>query len=213
MKKFLTVVLLVLVSISLTGCLKKTTEEKTEEELFSGSFMDLLGKGKNIKCTFNDDNENGRSDGTIYVSGKKSRNDIYVEVEGEEKIEYHTIIDSEYMYTWSSLEEQGTKMKFSELEDSTEDFDTPSASEMKDAYGEFRDVQKETNFKCMPWIPNNSKFNPPSDIEFVDMTEMMEGMQQQAEDMQESLKDMCGMCDMMPTEEEKVDCRIQMGCE
>lgn len=213
MKKFLTIALLVLVSISLTGCLKKTAEEKAEEELFSGSFTDLLGKGKNVKCTFSDENEDGSSEGTIYVSGKKSRNDIYAEVEGGEKFEYHTIIDSEYMYTWSSLEEQGTKIKLDELNMTGKEFDEASLSENLEAYAEHEGIQKKTNFKCRPWIPNNSKFNPPSNIEFIDMTEMMGNMQQQAEDMQEDMQSMCGMCDMMPTPEEKAECLASMGCE
>ena len=209
MKKVLTFALLIVVSISLTGCLKK----KTDEELFSGSFFDLMKLGKNTKCTFSDESEGGKSEGTIYIAGKKSRNDIYASAEGGEDFESHTIIDGEYMYTWSNMQEQGTKMKLTEFDMEKEDFEMPSAAEMKETYGEYQDIKKETNFKCRVWIPDNSKFNPPSNIEFVDMSQMMEDMEEQMTQFQEDAQSMCSMCDMMPSAEEKTECLVNLGCE
>ncbi|MFC1624947.1 hypothetical protein ACFL15_01070 [Patescibacteria group bacterium] len=210
MKKALTIALLIVVSISLTGCLKK---KASEEELFSGSFFDLMKLGKNTKCTFSDVSEDGESEGTIYIAGKKSRNDLYASAEGGEDFESHTIIDGEWMYTWSNVQEQGTKMKLSEFDMEKEDFEMPTAAEMKEAYGEYQDVKKETNFKCRAWIPDNSKFNPPSDVEFVDMSQMMEDMEEQMTQFQEDAKSMCSMCDMMPSAEEKSECLVNLGCE
>ena len=210
MKKALTIALLIIVSVSLTGCLKK---KASEEELFSGSFFDLMKAGKTVKCTFSDEGEEGSSRGEIYISGRQSRNDIYASAEDGEDFESHTIIGTEYMYTWSNVQEQGTKMKLSELDMDQEDFEMPSAAEMKEAYGEYQDIQKETSFKCVPWIPDNSKFNPPSDIEFIDMSQMMENMQEQMTQLEDDTKSMCGMCDMMPSAEEKADCLANLGCE
>jgi len=214
MKKALTVALLVVVSISLTGCLKKDNQQTgggNEEEMFSGSFFDLVKRGKNVKCTFSDNSEDSSSEGTIYVSGSKARNDFVAKMNEGEDFESHSIVHGEYIYVWSSAGEQGTKMKLSDIEAQQEEM--PTAEDMKEAYQGYKDLQDEVDFKCRPWIPDNSKFNPPSNIEFVDMGEMMQQMQEQMTQFQEDTKSMCGMCDMMPSEEEKAECKANLDCD
>jgi hypothetical protein len=218
MKKALTIALLVVVSISLTGCLKKDTSggsaaDNDKEEILNGSLADIMTMGKNVKCTYSAEDEDGKSEGTIYVSGNKSRNDIYVESPEGLKEEVHMIVNKEYMYSWSSAQEQGSKMKLDSFDVEDGDYDKASLKDNLEAYRQYQGEEGAVDFKCSPWIPNGSVFDPPSDIEFVDMSAMMETFQQDMEDFQEDAKSMCSMCDMMSTEEEKAECLKNLGCE
>lgn len=211
MKKALTIALLLTVSVLFTGCVKKSAEEKVEEEIFSGSLFDLVKVGKTAKCTFSTSDENGSSEGTIYVSEKKARNDFSGKTAEGDSFESHMITDDEYIYMWTSISEQGTKMKLSDVE--TQQQNISSSEDMKEAYQGYKDLQNNIDFKCMPWIPDGSKFDPPSDIEFIDITRMMEQIQEQTTQIQQGSQDMCGMCDMMPSAQEKTDCLASLGCE
>lgn len=215
------------------GTLKNKVEDKVSEkmedseEMFSGSIKDFLGQGKNVKCTFSSKDEDVKMEALTYVSGDKVRSDTTVtstDNEGTEMVtESHTILKDNYMYVWSDLMEKGMKMNLTDMEKMNEESDEP------DTYGDYRDminkdqIDQDFNYKCTPWIPDNSKFDIPIDIEFMDYTEMMNNMMKQVDNadtidlnqVKESIstEDICAMCNMTQSETDKQTCRENLGCK
>lgn len=214
-KKIITIFFVSLLSIILTGCtIKKSdnkvsnTQEISEEQSLKGSLFDLVGLNKNVKCTFEVKNEGGESSGVTYVSGKKAKSEMSVNIEGQENISIYTLVLDDYFYTWGNNSSQGTKMKISDLQGENQ----PNIGSEADN-NSYQDYKNEFDFDCKVWIPDNSKFEIPTNIEFTDMTEMIKNVQDQAGKMEDNLKEMCDMCDIMPTEEEKSECRSNLNCE
>lgn len=134
---------------------------KEEESGIRGSIKSLLGTGRNVTCTVTYP-ENGGS-GTIYVAGERVRGDFKVMVESKE-MESYMIVDDEFGYFWSG--KQGTKMKIDETE--------KTASPLPGDQEQSQDIDEEVDLKCSSWPVDNSKFTPPSDVEFTDFTQTMQ---------------------------------------
>jgi hypothetical protein len=147
----------------------KMTEEKTQNagEMIKGSLKSLFGTGKNVTCTVNNIENDGT--GTVYVSGNKLRGDFTNSADGK-TIESHFIQDEQFSYLWSSEMDQGIKMK---AELGTEKSTTSDSKNAKAPSTETVDLNKEVDYKCSNWIVDNSKFIPPSDVKFSDMSDLM----------------------------------------
>jgi len=200
--------------------LKNSATNKDTEETIRTSIKTLLTKNKPVKCTMKaDSNENGENHqwtSVTYVANNKMRCDVDIENEGVEgeKLKTHTISDGEWIYTWTSETKMpGMKMKISELEDASE----------HDLQQGMKELEEEHDYHCFTWFPvDKSKFIPPSDIEFKDMTEMMTGFQgamqnidieQVEKDAEEARKTLCEMCEMAPDQETRNECRANAKCE
>lgn len=212
-RKTFFILALISVSILLTGCTPKnkedgnsTTNETNQEESLKGSLFDLVKLGKNVKCTFSIKDEGGESSGTTYVSGGKARSDFTAATTTGEKYESHSITDNDWIYTWTSVSEQGMKMKLSELPKS-EDTDKISAAKS------FESINENMDYKCSPWLPDGNKFNAPTNIEFIDYTEMMKNLQAETDKLKEGLKGMCGTCDLAGDAEKIAKCKESLGCD
>ncbi|MCA9366595.1 hypothetical protein KC722_03375, partial [Candidatus Kaiserbacteria bacterium] len=84
-----------------------------------GSFMSLMGLGKNLTCEFSSvaDETGGAVAGTVYISGERLRGDFEMEQAGT-VMESHMIQDGEYSYTWSESAEGTFALKM-KTDDST----------------------------------------------------------------------------------------------
>jgi major membrane immunogen (membrane-anchored lipoprotein) len=198
MKKLLIVPLLVMISLLLTACTSKTTEKGTStdnkdeatattqndgEENIKGSILDLAKMGKNVKCTYKFDNEEAAMEGTVYVSGSKTRSDIKIKISDGTENDSTTITDGEWMYMWSTAAEQGTKMNIKDMEQMAEKYKTEGDAE-EDSNNQYKNQTQDVDYKCRPWVVDNSKFNIPTNIEFIDMNEMMKGLLEMSERLQ-----------------------------
>jgi len=170
MKKFLPIIIILVVlavgawaflgkdkprvSIPVPGEVKKEAGEKGEE--FVGKIKEVVQKGVPMKCSYTQ----GGFAGTSFIKGKK----MYNEVVQEGKSGY-VIIKDNCMWSWSEGEKQGTKMCFKE------DF-----WEMSEEYAEQGKAAMpvEAEYRCIPAIFTDAKFNPPANVNFMDMDEMME---------------------------------------
>jgi hypothetical protein len=183
-KKLIALGLLAFLVVVLAGCLPKkvanvgTSEGDSAEEVFSGTFAELMKLGGSIKCTFAVDTEAGKSSGTVYVSGKQTRNDFEVTT-NEGNFESHFVSDGEWAYTWGSQMPNGVKMRLSDFEGETANTSDATVPEYQGAVN----MQDKFDYKCSPWIVDVSKFELPSDVTFVDMTQTLQNLQDQLEDM------------------------------
>src|SRR3989344_390210 len=167
------VIIIAVIAFLLFGKPQKTEEQSTTtqesgEESFTGSILSLLGTGRNTECSFSRSDENGTTNGHVYLSGDKMYGEFMTSADGQD-FDAYVINDGEYSYTWSSASEQGTKLKISDVEA------TESAEDRNEAS---QTLEEDVDLKCKGWSVDNSKFVPPADVEFVDLTSQLEQTQQ-----------------------------------
>lgn len=138
------------------------------------SIKDALTLGKSVQCNYT--TEEGEM--TTWVKGEKVRVEG-VGFDSGGSGEGGMINDGEWVYIWGKEDESGMKYKLSAL----------GEGEWGEEVDIWKDPQKwaaETEDKyamdCRNVLVTDSKFVPPSDIEFTDLTEMFEkikGLQEQ----------------------------------
>lgn len=145
------------------------TQEQSQASQSSktrGSIKSLLGIGKNVTCDITYPDGNGS--GTTFIADKKMRGDFTMMVDKKE-MENHMIQDGDTTYFWSGT--QGTKMK---IDDSVKVSPSPATGQQSQG----ADINKDVDYKCSSWSVDNSKFTPPADVSFTDMSALMDKMKQ-----------------------------------
>ena len=203
----------------LAGC----GAQKPQGEKLSGSIEDLMAKNKNMRCELMaKDGENVMS-GTTYISGTKARSDYQMKM-GEQTVTSHMISDGTWMYSWTEeYPNQAVKMKIEDLESDelAEQEDVQSAG--------IENYEQKFDYDCYNWAIDNSVFTPPSNVNFVDYTEMIKSFQNMFGNLpdESAVNDganmpnlintdkasLCGACDAIPDAAAKADCKAQLGCK
>ncbi|MBN1162607.1 hypothetical protein JXA34_02575 [Patescibacteria group bacterium] len=231
-KKHLILIILLILPLFVTACKKNQTTQEVEDTTpkasdttettsgkIKGSILDLLSVGKNYKCTYSKTDENFSFEGVSYIAGDKVRSDTKMtliaenEDEDNEEMEFesHSLVKNKVAYTWGSMMEKGVKIDLNEIEDKTDQElpDTPNGEAVKN-------MREEFEYDCNPWVVDNSKFDVPTDVEFVDMNEMLDTMTEVNEDMQEGMETMkeaaCKACNSLPDAAAKADCLADLEC-
>ncbi len=132
-------------------------------ESSKSSLRSLLAIGKDVVCTFESSARNTESSGTVYIS---STGEMHGNFDSENQIgsvHSHMIVKADGMaYVWSGS--QGTKMNFSKI-------DAAASSETDTSVN----MDAQVEYKCSDWKRDNSKFEVPSDVNFIDIDAMMKG--------------------------------------
>jgi len=154
---------------------EEVKQEVKQEESFTGKLKEMIARNVPMKCAFKDDKGNS---GVSYVKNKK----YYGELTSDGKTSYVIMVDN-CMWSWSLEEKQGVKMCFDvkEGEDLWEDWEgMDEEAKMNTPQG---------NYNCKPAAVSDSLFNPPQDIKFMDMDELMnfgEEMEEKVTEMMDS---------------------------
>ena len=168
MKKLLPIILIVVVlavgawfflskgkgEVSVPGEIKKETGQA--EETFTGKLKDAVARGLPMKCTYSQDG----SSGTSYIKGSK----VYAEIAGQGKEGYVIMVDK-CMWTWNKGETQGVKMCF----------ETNVWEEGEEGASS---APTEAEYKCSPAMVSEGQFNPPANVKFMTVEEMMGGTEE-----------------------------------
>lgn len=188
-----------------------TAQQKVEEvkeggKKITGSMKDIMMMGGAMKCTWEDE---GGTSGITYIDGEKVNSKIVNMPVGPngELGDAYTISDGEWLYMWSSLSAQGTKMKMDaemmEQKDLPE-VNVPEDAEMPKDKNDSLNMDAQYNYECDKWNADASMFTPPANITFADMNAMMEQMNSSIT----GGGDMKQMCNML-TGQDKIDCEAQ----
>lgn len=170
---------LILAAVLLTGCLPTSQKETTErdgskgdgsskqEKSYSGNMEKMMGLGMPLKCSWKkDDSYYGES----WVKGKK----YYQEVHQEGKTA-KVIFKDDCMWAWEETNSQGTKMCFEPEEMETMESGIEGTGQGE---GNFQYQQSDIEYQCRPGVFGDDKFNPPANVNFMDIGQMMENMGQ-----------------------------------
>lgn len=146
-----------------------------QESQNRGSLKSLLTVGKDQSCTFT--SNQGKTKGTVFISGKKMSGDFATTGADNKQVESRMILDDQYSYFWSSDAVEGTKMKLSNLEAIT-----PPPSASGQTQNQAVDINQDVEYQCSVWAVDNSKFIPPSNVTFMDVSALIQqsGQQQSA---------------------------------
>ncbi|MBU0534846.1 MAG: hypothetical protein ABIJ82_00825 [Patescibacteria group bacterium] len=167
MKKKLLILLILLAlifaSILLIGFVKKftTTTSNTpktttgKEEAVITNPTNTANTDQGQKCIFSATDENGTFSGTSYVSGDKSNTVTNNHNPDGVLMEFNNISDGEWIYSWATGEDVGTKIKVTDL---------PIRPNTTDPEATSTETTPAT--ECTPWTADNSMFVIPSNIQF-----------------------------------------------
>jgi len=129
--------------VSMPGEIKK--EEGVGGEEFVGKLKEVMAKGIAYKCEF----KNDYMSGTGYIKGKK----YFAEIASEGQ-EGFMIMRDNCMYNWRKGDKQGVKMCFD--------------PEMQEGMMGEGQGSPEGEYVCRPAVIADSKFELPSDVQFMD---------------------------------------------
>jgi len=196
---------------------KNSDKNENGEESFFGSMQDLIARGKSLKCTYKQSasDSDDEYETVMYISGGNVKTETKIKT-GEGKTgENDMVINKDWMYMWNSFTPKGMKVDMSKMPE----MDNVSDN---DVNKDMASLAKNMDYKCRAWIPDNSKFKVPADIEFQDITEMMSGTAGMVMDMDEDdLKEMeeesnkwiCDHCKDAPTPELIAECLGDVVCD
>ena len=97
----------------------------------------------------------------MYVSDKKFAGDFTMKGTDGKETTGHMISDGTFMYVWSSGIPMGIKMNLADAKNAAQKAGTNANQSV--------DINQEVGLNCSPWIPDASKFNIPTNINFRDM--------------------------------------------
>lgn len=166
------------------------------------TIRELLALGENLVCTFSRSDAESTVDGTIYVDGAGERisGDFTITTEAAGTMQGRMVKTENTVYTWTDAMSRGTKMSL----DATAEAD--ASMEQHEAVG----LDEEVNYQCESWNVDESRFTIPSDIEFMDISSMMDASM----DVHGSASaDQCAACDAIPDENAKQQCLTSLGCQ
>lgn len=132
-----------------------------QEQQGAASFGELIARAGSWTCTVSTSVEAAPSEGTTYIADGKIRADFVSRpvMLGGKEVATHMIQSDGYVYTWSDMMPQGMKMLI------PKDMPTSSAG---DAVGTVS-ADAQVQYSCLPWIVDASKFEPPSNISFMEL--------------------------------------------
>ena len=216
-KPTIIIIILAIVALAVVGynlSSKGAGDDLQMKDMVRTSIENLMAENNPVKCiatvTMDD---GGKMTGTVYVADGKMRNDAAIENVQGEKFQSHTIMDEEWLYSWSTgLPDGGIKMKVSDIENMPDE-------EEEDPSGGVKNLDRNFDFNCNKWTVDESKFVPPSDVNFQDFAQKMQDTQDMTQGIEMegsqgmTLEQVCQMCSMLPEEEAKQQCLTDAGCE
>jgi len=135
---------------------RESNEVQTGE--YEGTFAELMMRGESLECTIDASSIAELESGVMYVSGDNMRGEFVVNAEGYGQVESYMISNGEYVHTWSSMMPQGMTMP------------VETDSEVDTAISEQSfDVDAEYTYDCKEWSVDDSYFELPADINFMEM--------------------------------------------
>ena len=234
MKKTLTILLILVLPFFITACIKKPAdknagvkqndtqkqEKKMDTGKTTGNLFDLVTAGIPQHCTGSFESEGVMFDMEVYTSGKKFYTTQTINAEEmDQELTAYSIYDGEWYYTWGDLFGMASKIKMEEFEKTMEEFTEYEGYEKSDEVRQnAMDFQKQMNYNCKAWVPEESKFKPPMGIDFIDYSEELSGQMEQVKEfmdsgaMEEMTQDVCEQCETLPSQEMIDSCKESVGC-
>jgi hypothetical protein len=169
------------------------------------TLKDLLASSISQKCTFTNTTEDASTtmDGVVYTSGGKIRGDFTSKTQ-EKTYVTHIVVENKTNYMWMDDEKAGYKITIDETTatPSTEGQQTNTAV----------DMNKSFDYKCSPWVADNSLFAVPTNVTFADMSSFANPSQAPSTSGSTGSSTQCSACNSL-TGEAKTQCLTALKCQ
>jgi uncharacterized protein YpmB len=150
------------VAVTQTAKTQTAKSQQTTNSL-KGTIVGLLSGGKNVNCQVTYPDNKGT--GSVYVStDKKFAGDFTMKGTDGKETTAHMISDGTYMYIWSSGLPMGIKTSL----------EAAKNVEQNAQANQNVNINQEVGLNCSRWTPDTSKFTVPSDIQFRDMSNLLQ---------------------------------------
>ena len=127
-------------------------ETPTATETQSYTAAELMARGESVTCTFAFDSENADTSGVVYVANGKMRGDYSTTASGQNFIS-HVIAKDGNANIW--------------MDGMAEGFTSSLSGQVTTGGGnEAPDINSKLDYKCSPWVPDESKFTLPANVTF-----------------------------------------------
>lgn len=173
-----------------------SSDETTE----LASINSLLARGENAKCTYNyTDDAGNNSQGTAYFTGNRMFGDFSVTQVDGTSLQSNVLRLDTTQYVWDSTKKEGYKIDLSVIE--TQEGESSDTSQ-----NEAVDQDEEFEFKCTSWNVDESLLEVPSDVNFIDNTAAIQGIQQSTEQLMSA-------CTNIPDAAQRAACEQAVGVQ
>ncbi|HMA79125.1 MAG TPA: hypothetical protein VKP88_08510 [Candidatus Paceibacterota bacterium] len=136
-----------------------------------GTLADFFGRGESVYCTFSGtyaDDTTG--EGEFWYADERMRVEAITRVDGEVYTS-NMINDGQRTYIWSGTADGMQAMVMdTDMTEMSAEYEAGAATDAR------VDMEQTIEYECQPWTPQAAQFVPPSNLEFIDMNDMMEGM-------------------------------------
>jgi len=130
----------------------QNTQITQNNKSITGKITDLLTGGQSLRCLWKQDEANSN---LMWLSGKNFAGEFVSQ--GKKG---YMIYKDNCSWIWSEGEKQGVKMCYQPKENEEKNSMTDS----------LKGVPQDVNFNCQPETISASKFIPPTDVNFMDMS-------------------------------------------
>lgn len=137
------------------------SEEVLTDRELNTTIPDIVGRGQNLECDWKlPGNATPLNKGKLWTTANKGRSSVTADISGM-SMEAHALYQSNVVYSWTYVAGQKVGMKFSEAT-LREQSNALTAEERQQA----EQIRSNMIMSCKTWIPDETKFTLPSDIEF-----------------------------------------------
>lgn len=172
MKKILFSFYILLFTLFLAGCgpQKQTGTAQTggqtggqveEKKTVFDSIKDAMSKSLSLQCDYSSDNVKS----TVYIKGKSLRSET-----DNQGSKIYAILKDNKLWTWSDKDKNGIIMDLTATQSQT----NPQGGQ-KSGDDIVNEVEKYKQ-NCKQTVVSDSMFNPPSDINFQDLSQMFKNL-------------------------------------
>lgn len=157
----------------------QSTQESTNDAAERSTLNQLFARGENLECTYSYTDDSGNSNnGTAYFSGERMYGEFTVAQSEGQTLQSSVLKVDGYQYVWDKSTNQGYKLDLSTI-----DIDTDATVENND---QGPDQDEEFDFNCTSWNVDESKFEVPGDVTFVDNSQIIQNVQENVQNAAEA---------------------------
>lgn len=157
----------------MAGCLNRqagpagSNSNSSDNQPFSGTFQAAVALGVPLKCSYQIDDQ---VEAEGYIQGKQYRG----QMKNPETNQVGEIIYKDNcMWAWSNETKEGSKVCFDPEEaDNMFGFEAPETADISPPPNNTSPAPN-VEYRCLPTVVTAATFTPPSDINFIDLDQMM----------------------------------------
>ena len=157
-----------------TAMVVPTATPTPKTETAKTALKELLAGGKVQKCTWSAVENGNNVSGTLYVSGKKFRQEsVTADAKTQALSQSYSLSDGETVYAWGGMAGgRGVKISMTSLENMVTGTPSGTPNQVNAV------LNQQYDYQCQPWTADESQFVPPTNITFSDMSQLIKNMQQ-----------------------------------